>query len=231
METSLHRQLKSLYAGKDGRCEVRLGRHRIDVVRRGRLYEIQHGSLSAIRRKVTALLDSHRVVVVKPLVIDKRIVFLDRRGGDVVRRRLSPKHGRLVDLFDELVYFAAVFEHPRLTLEFPQIAIEETRYPGHGRRRRWRENDFVVADQQMTEISETVRVRAAVDLWPLIGGPPPSPFDTAELARRLAAPRWTAQRIAYCLLHSGAVEQVGKRGNARLYEVANGRRTRRRRSA
>lgn len=217
METSLHRQIKERYAGTEGRCEVVFDRYRIDVVRRGRFYEIQHGSLSAIRRKVAALVESHRVTVVKPLVVDKQIVHLDRRDGDEVRRRLSPRHGRIVDLFDELVYFAALFPHRRLALEFPEITIEETRYPGHGRRRRWRENDFVVADQRLVDIGQTHRLRTPADLWRLLGEPPASPFDTAELARRLDAPRRTAQRIAYCLLHGGAVRQVGKQGNARLY--------------
>ncbi len=231
MESSLHRQLKSLYAGNDGQCEVSLGRHRIDVVRRKRLYEIQHGSLSAIRRKVVDLLESHRVVVVKPIVVDKRIVHLDGRNGRVVRRRLSPKHGRIIDLFDELVYFIQAFPHPRLTLEFPLITIEETRYPGHGRRRRWRANDFVVADQQLTNIGATHRVRTTADLWQLIDGPLPSPFDTADLARRLDTRRATAQRIAYCLLHTGAAKQIGKRGNARLYAATRSARSPRRRSA
>ncbi|MEX2186109.1 MAG: hypothetical protein WD875_04910 [Pirellulales bacterium] len=231
METSLHRQLKTLYAGNDGQCEVCLDEYRIDVVRRKRLYEIQHGSLSAIRGKVLKLLASHRVVVVKPIVVDKQIVHLDGPDGNAVRRRLSPKHGRLVDLFDELVYFVGAFPHPRLTLEFPLIVVEETRYPGHGRRRRWRENDFVVADQRLTQIGETHRARSAGDLWRMLGGPLPSPFDTAELSRRLDAPRSLAQRIAYCLLHSGAATQVGKRGNARLYEARHGTRPPRQKSA
>ena len=54
-ETSLHRDLKALYAG-DGhaaRREVRWGDYRIDVVTADELVEIQHGSLAAIRGKDT----------------------------------------------------------------------------------------------------------------------------------------------------------------------------------
>jgi hypothetical protein len=32
--------------------------------------------------------------------------------------------------------------------------------------------------------------------------------------------RWFAQRIAYCLRSIGAIEEVGKTGNTRLYEAA-----------
>ena len=90
METSLHRQLKEAYATGDAQTEVRLGRFRIDVVREGRLIEIQHGQLASIRRKIAALLEEHRVTVVKPIVATKRIVFRKRRGGKIVRERLSP---------------------------------------------------------------------------------------------------------------------------------------------
>jgi hypothetical protein len=218
METSLHRQLKTLYAGDDGAVEVRLGQHRIDVVRKRKLYEIQHGSLAAIRRKVGELVQSHSVVVVKPIVVDKHVVHLDGLGGNVVRRRLSPKHETPLDLFDELVYFTRVFPHRRLTLEFPLVTLEETRRPGHGKRRRWRENDFVVVDQTLVEIGETFRLRAAADLWTLLPSDLPKPFDTAQLAELAGIRRHVAQRIAYCLLHCGAARQVAKRGNTRLYE-------------
>ena len=76
METSLHRQLKQIYAddGVDAEIEKPLGNYRIDVVRDGELIEIQHGSLAAIRSKIAALLKKHRVRVVKPIVSRKRLI-------------------------------------------------------------------------------------------------------------------------------------------------------------
>lgn len=60
METSLHRQLKRRYAGRDGETEVRLGSYRIDAVAGDELVEIQLGSLGALRDKVRALLKQHQ---------------------------------------------------------------------------------------------------------------------------------------------------------------------------
>jgi len=54
-----------------------------------------------------------------------------------VSRRWSPKRGAAVDIFDDLVHFTRAFPHKRLTLEVPLVEVEELRYPGHGRRRRW----------------------------------------------------------------------------------------------
>jgi hypothetical protein len=238
METSLHRELKRLYAAGDARLEVRHGNYRIDVVRgdgvRGdELIEIQHGSLAAIRDKVRELLDVHRVRIVKPIIAEKHLVKRSRKGGPIVERRRSPKQGVLLDVFDELVYFTKVFPHPRLTLEVVLVEIEEWRYPGHGRRRRYRNSDFVVEDQKLRAVQSVHCFSTADDLRALIPPGLPSPFHTGHLSQTLGAPRWIAQRIAYCLREMGAAAVIGKQRNALLYEFVApaGKRKRRPRAA
>src|SRR5205823_9869721 len=98
----------------------------------------------AIRDKIAVLLKKHDVLVVKPIVVRKHLVKLRREGGRIVSRRRSPKQRTLLDLFEELVHFTRVFPHRRLTLEVPLVEIEEWRYPGHGRRRRYRDRKSVV---------------------------------------------------------------------------------------
>jgi len=80
VETSLHRQLKQIYAGAQARTEVVLDSYRIDAVSRGRLIEIQHGSLAAIRDKIRRLCENHRVLVVKPIVREKLVALLKELG-------------------------------------------------------------------------------------------------------------------------------------------------------
>ncbi len=217
METSLHRQLKEVYADQGARLEVPLGNYRIDVMCDGELIEIQHGSLAAIRDKVRGLLQDHRVLVVKPIVHRKHIVKQDAKGGRVMSRRLSPKRGRGIDVFDEMIYFIRVFPHPNLTVEAPLVDVEEWRYPGHGRRRRRRSTDHVVEDRKLTGVHRILRFHDAADLLRLIPRELPSPFHTGHLAVGLNAPRWLARRIAYCLRETGAVSTAGKQGNAWLY--------------
>lgn len=217
METSLHRELKALYGGPEAMREVRHGRYRIDVIDGDELIEIQHASLASIRDKIRDLLKQSRVRIVKPIIASKLLVKRRRKGGKVVERRMSPKRGRLIDIFDELVYFTRVFPHPRLTLELLPVEIEEWRYPGHGRRRRYGQRDFQVEDQKLVGHGESVRLQTAADLLALVGVPLPVAFMTDELAERLQVPRWVAQRIAYCWRHCGAVSCAGKRGNAWIY--------------
>jgi hypothetical protein len=226
METSLHRSLKKIYAGEGAATEVRLGRYRIDAVVGKQLIEVQHGSLSAISRKIQALLETHRVLVVKPIILRKVLVKQPYRGAGAGERRQSPRQGALLDLFSELVYFTRVFPHPRLTLETPLVEVEEWRYPGHGRRRRWRRNDFEVEDQKLLSIQGCSTLKRADDLWTLLDCVRPEQFDTAQLAAALGIRRHIAQRIAYCLDKMGAARQVGKRGNARIYAPVARRRRR-----
>lgn len=224
METSLHRQLKEAYADGTAKMEVPLGDYRIDVVQPGLLVEIQHGSLSAIRDKIQKLCVDHKVLVVKPILIEKRLIKLDKKDGKVIDRRKSPKTGTLLDLFEELIYFTRAFPHPNLTLEVPLVDVDEIRYPGHGRRRRKRDSDFIVQDRILTGIRETHRFSTAQDLARMVPPGMPKPFDTGDLAKALGIKRWVAQKIAYCYRHMGTVKQVGKKGNSHLYEFTKGRR-------
>lgn len=222
METSLHRALKQFYADEHSRTEVKLGRYRIDVVRGEELIEIQHGSLAAIRDKIRALTESHDVRVVKPIVVRKTLIKLKRRGGKVVERRTSPKRGKLLDLFDELVYFCRAFPHPRLTLDVVLCDIEELRYPGHGRRRWRRPKAHQTEDQKLLEVHETHSFRTGGDLVALMPVDLPKPFHSGDVAEGLGIARWIAQRIVYCFREMKIASQVGKRGNTLLYEFSPG---------
>jgi hypothetical protein len=140
-----------------------------------------------------------------------------RAGGEVVSRRRSPKRGTLLDVFEELVHFTRVYPHPRLKLEVVLIEIEELRYPGHGRRRRWRKNDHEVEDQRLVAVHDGITFRSAADLCKLLPPKLPRPFHTGHIAAGLGVQRWIAQRMAYCLRQTGAITRVGKERGAWLY--------------
>jgi hypothetical protein len=224
METSLHRQLKERYLTDGAAVEQRVGRYRIDVARPGELVEIQLASLTAIRDKIRALVEEHRVLLVKPIIARKTLVKRGRTGGRVIERRLSPKRGQLVDLFEELVHFTRVYPHRKLTLEVVLVEIEEWRYPGHGRRRWRRPGDHQVEDQRLVDVLEVHRFRTADDLCRFLPQGLPKQFHTGQLAEQLGVQRWIAQRMAYCLREMGAVKVVGKQRGAWLYEQRGRRR-------
>ena len=219
MEYSLHKSLKEVYCDEGAQLEVVFGDYRIDVVDgSGLLIEIQHGSLSAIKRKCHALLRKHKMLVVKPVIRKKQLVKLSKRNGKVTSSRKSPKTGDWISVFDELVYFAKLVSHANLTMEFVMVDIVERRFPGHGKRRWRRDSDFQVDDLELVEVIERICVREVTDLLQLLPHLElPDEFDTQELATAIGKRRHIARRVAYSLREAGAIKEIGKRGNAKLY--------------
>jgi hypothetical protein len=215
METSLHRALKDQYGdASGGRCEVFLDGFRIDAVEStGQLVEIQSGSLGPLRAKLGRLLPEHRMRVVKPVVVERRVVRRSRLDGSNLSARRSPKRGAMFDLFEDMVGLASVFPHPNLVIEVLAVSIDEIRLP---RRRR---PGYKVADRSLVEVRGRKLLAQAHDLWSLLPEDHDwrKPFTTADLARGIDRPLWFAQRVAYCLRLSGAATHVGKRRNSQVY--------------
>lgn len=222
METTLHRQLKLHYATDASQTEVSIDGFRIDAISStGELIEIQHASLGALRDKTRRLLtDSERDLrIVKPIIARKRLVTFNKRNGKVVRSRMSPKRGELLDLFLDLVHFSTVFPMRGLTLEIVLIEAEEWRVDRKQVTRRGRR--YRQVDQRLVAVHDSVELRSTSDLLahlPLTALP--TDFDTAELAAALDRPRWFAQKVAYCLRQTGAAQLCGKRGRSQLYRAA-----------
>jgi len=228
METTLHHQFKELFSGRgDNRksvaIEAPLDGYRIDVLTDKAVIEIQHSGLAAIRGKVRRLAERHKVLVVKPIIAQKRIIFLESADGPVVRRRLSPRRRGLLDLFDELIHFTQELSLPRVGLVAALAECEEWRCPPTAasfRRRRRHRPRHEVLDRRLTRVIETRTITKGADLLRLLPCRDlPQPFDTGELAAAVGRCRSFAQRIAYCLVHTKAAQRVGKRGGAWLYRL------------
>jgi hypothetical protein len=215
METSLHRALKERYGpSSGGSCEVTLRGFRIDAVGPcGRLVEIQSGALGPLRLKLVKLLPEHRVRVVKPVVVERRVVRRACVDGPDLSARRSPKRSAVIDVFEDLVGLARIFPHPNLEIEVLGVSIDEVRTP----RRRW--PGYKVADRCLSAIGERILLEAAPDLWRLFpdGHDWTEPFTTIDLAARTGRPVSFAQRAAYCLRLSGAARPIGKTGNRLIY--------------
>lgn len=214
-EGPLHAALKQWYAEPGDLLEVPVDGYVVDLVRGDLLVEVQTGSFSSMRRKLTALLDGgHRVHLLHPIASEKRIVKLGE-GGEVVSRRRSPKRGAVVDLAAELVSFPSLVERPGLTIEVLLVREDELwAYDGRrGRRRR----GWVVRGHHLVEVVDRHVVASTDDLVALLPDDLPGEFTTAELAAGLGRPRRLAQQLTYCLRQLGGIEMVDKRGNSIVY--------------
>ena len=217
MATALHTQLKSHYVAAEDRHEVVVDKYRIDAIdKRGRLIEIQCASLAAIRDKIRCLVESHQVIVVKPLAARKRITTLNRHGGEIVSSRYSPARQTLPQLFKELVHFG-IFPHPRLRLDVVMTEQEEIRIPPTSRSS-WRKK-YSVAERTLVEVQSEIQLQTAADLWKALDIQLGSLFTTADLVKASGMPRWLAQKAAFCFRRMEFFGVCGKHGNAITYQL------------
>ena len=218
-ESSLHAALKAHYARPGDLLECEVAGYVVDIVRPlpdggCACIEIQTRHLGQMKPKLLALLAQHPVLVVHPIA-QTRFIVREGADGAVLSRRKSPKHGRVHDLFPELVGLAPLLAHPNLTLEVALIDEEQVwRDDGQGswRRRRWS-----IADRRLLAVGQSSVFAAPADYAALLPAALPKVFDTGELAAGIQAPRHLAQQMAYCLRALGLLQAAGKRGRAVLY--------------
>lgn len=213
-ETALHAALKRHYAGSGGEIEVRVGPYWIDVRRGSTLIEIQTANFSALRSKLARLLVEHDVLLVHPIAAEKQILWLDDEG-DVLRRRKSPARGRVEEVFNHLVAFPELIDHPRLRIEV-LLTREELLRRAVPRRKRF-DRGWMPLDRRLLDIASTYAFAGPADFAALLPVLPSDQFSARDLANvARMAPR-LAQRMTYCLRRMGMIEAVGKSGRAMLY--------------
>jgi hypothetical protein len=218
-ESPLHRALKDWYASPGARQEVALEGFVADLVdAQARVVEIQTGGFGRIRRKLSVLLENHRVLLVHPIPAVRYIHWPIAPDDDRPRKpRRSPRRGVLADVLRELVSVPKLLDHPGFELEVVLVAIDEFRAPAV---RRGRET-FRVVERRLVDVMATLRLCSSLDLFALLQSALPDPFSTADVAAALGAGRRLGQQWTYCLRQAGRIEPVGKSGNAILYRRVN----------
>ena len=206
-EKPLHAALKEWYRRDGDLVEVPTDGFVVDLVRAGRLIEIQTGGFAAMRRKFDRLLDGYPIRLVHPVAAVKWITKLDGDGREVSRRR-SPKRGIAADVCAQLVSFPSLLSHPNFVLEVLLIEEDEVWRPAASRSRR--RNGHVIEERRLIGVVESAEFASPRDLLTLLPPGLPDPFTTADLARRLGRTRHLAQEVAYCLRESGALQVVNR---------------------
>ena len=215
-EGALHAQLKDWYLQQGDLLEQKVGGYVIDLVRGELLVEFQTGGFAPLRKKLATLAQEHRVRLVAPVAVNRRIVRLSD-DGEILSSRRSPRHGCLHDVFDRLVSIPALVAHPNFEIEVLLTHQEELRMFKHGRA--YRRHGWVVQGRSLVSVEQSVLIAGPADVADLLPELEAT-FDTAELAAAGCISRRLAQRMAYCLRALEVIVPVGKRGGAVLYARA-----------
>jgi hypothetical protein len=214
-ESSLHAALKNYYTLPGDQQEVPVGGYLIDVLSGDMLIEIQTGNFSAMKSKLPALLEQHPVLLVHPIAVEKWIVRLGENGKTIESRRKSPRRGKAVDVFWEMVRIPHLINHPNFALEVLLVRAEELRRnDGKGS---WRRGGWSIADHRLLEVVDRIRFRSADDFRKLLPAGLEQPFTTRQLAKALGIRVNQAGKMVYCLRSMNVLIQTGKLSRSYLY--------------
>ena len=216
-EGSLHASLKEYFRQPGDIVEGSVDGYLIDLVQQDRLVEIQTKNFSSIKKKLSQLLENHRILLVYPISVRREIVRVAPETGELLSTRKSPKKGNIYDLFSELIRIPHLVMHPRLTVEAAFTIEREVRCDdGRGS---WRRRGVSIVDRCLVEVVERRSFQTSADYLALLPEGMPSPFTNRDLAGALRIPTSMAQKVTYTLKKAGLLEAVGKKGNEILHSI------------
>ena len=218
-ESTLHSQLKEWYFKKGDAVESDVDGYIIDLVRGSLLVEFQTSNLSALKKKFRALLPLHNIRLVYPVIKQRWIVKLHPDRDEILYRRKSPKKGKFIDMFDELVYLHPIAGHENFSLEVLLINEEQVRRDdGKGS---WRRKGVSIIDHRLLGIEETCLFCDSRDFLSFLPRELPEHFTNRELSDMAGCPIYRAAQLTYFLKKLKVIEQVGKKGNAHLFAISS----------
>ena len=217
-EYSLHSEIKRWYTGSEDELEVKVEDFRVDVLKDELLIEIQTGNFSAIKNKLTKLLrNNNQVRLVYPIAKQKWIVHVSG-SGELVRRRKSPKKGKVIDVFYELVHAPSLVKHRNFSLEVLLIEEEEVRCnDGRGS---WRRRGVSVKDRKLLNVFDRIVFEHSQDFLEFLPKELDDQFTNKVLAKKMGVSVGLAQKITYCLRKMDAISVVGKHRKELLFQVS-----------
>ncbi len=209
-ERGLHAELKEWLRRPGDLVEGTVWGYRADIIRGDLLIEIQTGNFPQIRAKLAKLLKGYRVRLVHP-VPERRWVIREIDGKS--QRRVSPRVGRVEEVFNELVYCPTLPLDPNFSLEVLLVHSEEAqsvRWRGKKRTR------YTVMERHLVNVVSSTVFEKPEDYLKLI--PDIQGAFTARQLSKTAKLRITlARRMVYCLAKMGVLEEVGNVARAKLY--------------
>ena len=214
-EKSLHSSIKQWYVIPGDRFEVKVDKYVIDLVREDSLIEIQTKNFSAIGNKLRNLVKYNKVMLVHPIAIEKYIVTTDETDV-VISRRKSPKKGKLMDLFDELIRIPDLMSEDNFMLEILMTKEEEIRCKdGKGS---WRRKGISIKDRKLLEVTQKVTFKEEKDFLIFLPDELEEKFTNKLLAKALKVTIYKARKITYCLRKMNLIREVGKIKNELVFE-------------
>ncbi|MBW8012711.1 MAG: hypothetical protein FVQ83_15955 [Chloroflexi bacterium] len=210
----MHSALKSFFAQPGDELEAEVDGYIVDVKRVDLLIEIQTRNFSAIKNKLEELCKRHPVQLVYPITQVKWIIRVDKTGK-TIKKRKSPKRGRIEHLFNEMIHIPELTNNPNFSLKVLLIKAEEIWIDdGKGS---WRRKGWSIRDQNLIEIIEEIKFDSIHDYLDLLPSSLPMEFTNKDLRQISKLPIRLVGKMTYCLRKIGILKIIAKRGNAYVF--------------
>ena len=217
-ERSQHLILKRYFEPDTSKHEVPLCGYVADIYGDAGVIEIQTSGFGALRGKLEVFLQEHKVTLVYPRAMKKRVIWTDPGTGEafvgVYRRDARARYAILA----EMLYIAAFFPHPNLqVLNVFTAASDHKLLDGYGKDRKMRATK---TDTVPEEILEIVPLRDAEDIRGLLPLSPGEHTTREALAKLFGVSGRRLWNMIRFLEEIGILVRCGKEGNKIIYAVA-----------
>ena len=215
-ESTLHRELKLLSGAYTGQTEVAFGGFVCDAYRDATtIVEVQLGSFAPLVKKIDTLCETHRLVVVHPIVLKKEIHLFDCTHN-LVSKKMSRSRGSEWDIFKVLLYAPLLPLNVNLAIELALVDIVEIRVDdGTGS---WRRKGVRIADRRLAAYHGGCCLTSLRDYCRFIPFSFSEKWTTAGLAQKAKIHRSLAQKTIYVLSRLALIQSTEKHGRSRLWE-------------
>ena len=219
-EKTVHAVLKNYYAPDESTHEISVGGCVADICTGEEILEIQTRSFDRLREKLDRFLPLCPVTIIYPIPHEKRLIWIDEETGELSAPRKSPLTGTPYMAFKELYRIRRYLLRDGLRLRLVLLDMEEYRLlNGWSRDKKKGSTRF---DRIPTRIVEEVCIDCPQDYMQFVPYGLAEPFTFREFAKAAHIRNALAQSALPILTDAGAVERVGKKGNAWLYRVKEG---------
>ena len=220
-EYRLHGALKYYFQPDDNLHEVKIDNFICDAISEdgGEIIEIQTRALSHLKKKLAALTKKHLVTVVYPVIVEKQVYVTYTESGETSIRK-SPKKGKPTDLFYEIYSLRDYLGCANLRFRVALLTADEFRvYSGTKDTRKAFQKPISI-ERIPTDLIEVITLDTPSDYKKFLPSGLPECFNSDIFTKAIGIPRSDASYIINPLTWLGVLHQIGKVGNARIYEIA-----------
>lgn len=216
-EKTVHAILKNYYQPDEDKQEIPIENYVADIYCNEEIIEIQTRSFDKMRNKLSTFLPLYPVTIVYPIPREKYLIWIDEESGELSQRRKSPKKGTAYTAFDELYKIKMYLTDPNLRIKLVLLDLEEYRLLNGWSQDKKKGSERY--DRIPSKLVEEIDITCPKDYLQFVPFDLPEPFSVKDFAKAVHIPIHKARTVVHILAYVGVITQVGKKGNALLYEV------------